>query len=124
MRLGEKSASDTDAHPQTGPESRRCTVLPLTSTDVAGEVVMSSMSCVLLSSPAALSSSSPPRLPHLLPRLSAVPLSSDIRLYAHVPVACLRLSFLPSFVFSLLPSFPSPRGEETLFHAQAATVAD
>lgn len=28
--------------------SRRCTVLPLTSTDVAGEVVMSSMSCVLL----------------------------------------------------------------------------
>jgi hypothetical protein len=66
MQLGEKSASDTDAHPQTGPESRRCTVLPLTSTDVAGEVVMSSMSCVLLSSPAALSYPLPPRLPHLL----------------------------------------------------------
>lgn len=53
---------------QTGPESRRCTVLPLTSTDVAGEVVMSSMSCVLL-----FSGSLVPHLPRLLPCLHLCP---------------------------------------------------
>jgi len=51
----------------------------------------------VLRAPFLLGSLVPLLTPCLLPRLSGVPLSSNIRLYAHVPVACLRLSFLPSF---------------------------